>query len=142
MEVVKRLREGLGRPQIVEGDGGIWGQWGRSLPCVHVYEQTEETEQIKPGLYQALLPVRFEYINKLSDRKRLFSEGREKLHAVQQALELDERLKSSVTEQDLVITYDMRANEILELLDSTFCVILVYNFVYADSFLGYESNRH
>lgn len=125
-----------------EGDAGVWGEWGRQLPCIHIYEGDTEHELIKPGLYQVMLPISLVYVNRLADRKKINTEGRDQLQKIQCAIELDERFTDSVTGNDLVIKYSLVETNIVDILDANVAVGLTYEFFYADRFLGYEINRH
>ena len=141
-EIKRRVHEGMGRPKMYEGDGGVWGIWGRILPAIHIYEGATEHKLIKPGLYDIILPVQIEYISRLSDITKVYEEGREKLEQLQAALELDERLRKNGDEEELVIAYSIETTEIADVLSSVLAVAMLYNFRYTDKFLGYEPARH
>lgn len=141
-EALRRVKEGMRRPHTYEGDGGVWGIWGKSLPALHIYEGSTDHNLIKPGLYDIILPVQIEYICKLRDRRNVYREGREKLTELQTAIELDERLRQDGDGEDLVISYSIDITEIGEVINSVLAVSVLYNFRYADNFLGYEPLRH
>ena len=141
-EVIRRVRKGMGRPHTYEGDGGVWGKWGRGIPALHIYEGATEHRLIKPGLYDIILPIQIEFISRLSDITKIYEEGRERLEQMQAALELDERLRENGDEEDLVISYSIETTEIAEILSSVLAVAMLYNFRYTDAFLGYEPTRH
>lgn len=145
-EIKRRLRAGLNSPLIIEGEGGVWGKWSRELPCVHIFEDAAEYDLIKPGLYSVILPVQVEFVTRLTERRAIFSEGREKLNQLQSALELDERFtkgKGTTTESDdLAISFSMVVSDIVEVVPSVLDVAVVYHFSFTERFLGYESKRH
>lgn len=133
----------LNTPALIEGDGGVWGQWKTRLPCIHIYEMEEQLEyssRQKPGLYVKILPIQIDYISRLSKKDLIYSEGREKLADLQIAIELDERFKNEGI--DLTIDYSMSANEIIEVLPSIVHVAVLYNFRYVENHFGYEASRH
>lgn len=141
-ELEYRVREGMGRPHFYEGDGGVWGIWGRNIPALHVYEGATEHKLIKPGLYDIILPIQVEYISRLSDITKVYDEGREKIEQLQAAIETDERFTDRKTGEDLAISYSIETTEIADILSSVLAVAMLYNFRYADKFLGYEPARH
>lgn len=126
---------------IIEGDGGIWGSWGRHLPAVHLYEQASDDEIVKRGLYQITLPIQIEYIVRLNDQSRLYEEGRLKLDQLSTAIELDERFRSQTTDVELALTYFRTTSEIADVLDGVIGIGVIYNFIYSETFKGYECYR-
>ena len=141
-EISRRVRKGMERPYTYEGDGGVWGKWGRNLPALHIYEGATEHRLIKPGLYDIILPVQIEFITRLNDITKIYEEGRERLEQLQSALELDERLQKNGDGEELVISYSIETTEIADILSSVLAVAMLYNFRYTDKFLGYEPARH
>jgi hypothetical protein len=152
-ELIRRIKFSFGQDsRIYAGDGGIWGAWGRELPCFHYYEQADTRKLIGNGLYDIILPIQLEYFVKLTRKAGVFEEGREKLQQVQNAIELDERFavhvnvdsnsKTIRTDDELCVSYEMRTCELAEILDNTLGIGLVYEFRYVDKFLGYEKFRH
>lgn len=141
-EVIRRLKTIVPAPvRFVDGTGGIWGNWGRHLPAVHYFEKPDDRVQIKRGLYQVSLPVQIEYIIRVNDKSRMYEEGRVKLDQITTAIELDERLRSSVTEKDLVIEYSAVSSEIIDIMDDVLGVGIIYEFVFAEPHKGYEVRR-
>ena len=152
-ELLRRIKFVFGQnTRIYAGDGGIWGAWGRELPCFHYYEMSDTRKLIGNGLYDIILPIQLEYFVKLTRKAGVFEEGREKLQQVQAAIELDERFtihtnvdnnsKAIKTNEDICVGYEMRTCEIAEILENTLGVGLIYEFRYVDKFLGYEQFRH
>jgi len=152
-ELLRRIKFVFGQnTRIYAGDGGIWGAWGRELPCFHYYEMPDSRKLIGNGLYDIILPIQLEYFVKLTRKAGVFEEGREKLQQIQAAIELDERFNVFLnvdsntttirTEEELCIGYEMRTCEIAEILENTLGVGLIYEFRYTDKFLGYEQFRH
>ncbi|RLF43931.1 MAG: hypothetical protein DRN17_05410 [Thermoplasmata archaeon] len=141
-EVIRRVNKGMEKAYSFQGDGGVWGNWGRSLPALHFYEGATDHELIKPGLYDIELPMQIQYICRLSDSRKVYTEGREKLKKLQTAMELDERLRKDGDGEELLISYGMSITEITDILDNVLAVGVVYNLRYTDKFLGYESFRH
>jgi len=141
-ELIRRLKSSFVGTRIYAGDGGVWGKWGRALPAIHYYESPADMTLKRPGVYDITLPIQVEYFVRLGKKGDLFPEGREKLGELQAALELDERFKSDDTGQELVYTYSMVANEIVEVLDHVVGVAVIYEFKFTDVFLGYEQYRH
>jgi len=141
-ELLRRLKSGFSGTRIYAGDGGVWGKWGRYLPVIHYYESPADQVLIKPGKYDITLPIQIEYFTRLGNKKDLFPEGREKLNELQAAIELDERFKSDDIGNELVYTYSMVANEIVEVLDHVVGIAVIYEFKFTDVFLGYEQYRH
>lgn len=141
-EIKRRLKTIVPAPiRFVDGTGGIWGNWGRHLPAVHYYEKPDAKRIVKRGMYQVVLPVQIEYIIRLSDKSKLYDEGRIKLDQITTAIETDERLRSSITEKDLVIDYYATSSEIIDIMDDVLGVGIIYEFVFAEVHKGYECNR-
>lgn len=141
-EMIRRLTSAFPDSYLFEGDGGVWGSWGRQLPAVHYYELTESLEQRKKGVYNVTLPIQIEYFKKMTSRNEMFTEGRATLEELQNAVELDERFaKGLVRGQDLAYTYSMVSNEIIEVLDSLVGVGVIYEIEYTTPFLGYGKLR-
>ena len=141
-ELKWRIKAGFGQgTRIYAHDGGVWGAWGRNLPCFHYYELPTEQKLHGKGLYDIILPIQVEYFVKLSRKKDLFEEGREKLVEIQTALELDERFNvhnatGCRTTEELCIHYFAKTTEIAEILENVLGVALIYEFRFVDQFLG------
>lgn len=145
LEVSKPLKS----PTIIEGEGGVWGEWRRELPCIHIFElesTNDYSSRQRPGTYIKTLPIQIDYVSKLTRRDKIYSEGREKLEYLQAAIELDERFtenKSTSNEGlDLTIDFFMMADKITEVITNTLHVAVMYNFRFAYQHLGYEVKRH
>lgn len=143
-ELKRRLTVGFPNTTIYEGAGSVWGEWTRALPCFHVYEMVADLkgkDTTLRGLYQTTLPVQIEYVTKLNNRSLLLTEGRSKLLALQQTIELDRRFQQSFgtqsVGQELVISYHMTANEIVEVVPSVVDVAVMYDFIFIEKFYGY-----
>lgn len=158
-ELKWRLRYKFGQGvRIYASDGGVWGSWGRNLPCFHYYELPTEQKLHGQGLYDITFPIQIEYFARLTRKKDLFEEGREKLTEIQEGIELDERFgrhrevssSSNVAAEhirhllgeDLCVHYFMKTTEITEILENILGVALLYEFRFVDAFLGYEKFRH
>ena len=126
---------------LIEGNGGIWGNWGRNIPVVHVYEQATEDDIVKRGMYQIVLPIMVQYIIRLNDKSKIYTEGRAKLRQLISVIEQDERFFSRWVEKELVIDYYRTTSEIADIMDGVLGVGVVYNFIYAEPFEGYECYR-
>lgn len=142
-EFKRRLR--LQFPNVVqyEGSGSVWGEWSRVLPCLHIYELTEECESSKiaaKNIYKNKLPIQVEFVFKLQNRNQMFSEGRIKRLNLRQAIELDDRFMQNkgLNEEgpDLAISYLMTANEIVEVIPGVVDVAVIYDFIYIERFFG------
>ena len=141
-EVIRRLKTITPAPvRFVDGTGGIWGNWGRSLPAVHYYEKPDERVIVKRGMYQITMPVQIEFIIRVNNKSLMYDEGRLKLEQIISAIEIDERLRSAVTEKDTVIDYYSVSTEIIDIMDDVLGVGIIYEFVYADKHKGYEVRR-
>ena len=141
-ELISRLRELNPAPvALIEGNGGIWGNWGRNIPVVHIYEEPTEEEIVKRGMYQIVLPIRIEYILRLNDKSQIYTEGRAKLKQLSTVIEQDERFFSRWVDKELVIDYYRTTSEIADIMDGVLGVGVIYNFIYAEKFKGYEQNR-
>jgi len=143
-ELKRRLTVGFPATMIYEGAGGVWGDWSRAIPCFHIYELTAElkgSDTQQRGVYKTILPVQVEFISRLQNKALLFTEGRGRLLKVQQAIELDRRFKQSfglvAPGSDLVVSYHMVANEIVEVIPNVIDVALVYEFTFIERFYGY-----
>ena len=147
-ELKRRIKAGFGASaRIYAHDGGVWGSWGRNLPCFHYWELPTEQKLYGRGLYDIILPIQVEYFVKLTRKKDLFEEGREKLTEIQTAIELDERFHVYTadhvkTGEELCISYFVKTTEIAEMLENVLGVALIYEFRFVDQFLGYEEFRH
>lgn len=142
-EIKRRLAVAFPNVQMYEGDGSVWGEWTRALPCIHIYEQTENSEASKisaKNVYKNTLPVQIEFVAKLQSLNLLFTEGRKKRLSLRQAIELDDRFmqnKGLETEgQNLAVSYLMTANEIVHVIPGVYDVAVVYDFVYIEKFFG------
>lgn len=142
-EVRRRLILKFPGITIYEGAGSVWGEWTRALPCIHIYEHTEECKGSKiaaTNVYQNTLPVQIEFVSKLQNTALLFTEGRKKRLSLRQALELDDRFmqnKGLETEgPNLVVSYLMTANEIVHVIPGVVDVAVIYDFVYIEKFFG------
>lgn len=142
-EVRRRLILKFPGITIYEGAGSVWGEWTRALPCIHVYEHTEECKGSKiaaTNVYQNTLPVQIEFVSKLQNPALLFTEGRKKRLSLRQALELDDRFmqnKGLETEgPNLTVSYLMTANEIVHVIPGVVDVAVIYDFVYIEKFFG------
>ncbi len=142
-EVKRRLTVAF--PKIIqyEGDGSVWGEWTRVLPCIHIYEQTEDCKGSKisaKNVYQNTLPVQIEFVAKLQNQAQLFTEGRKQRLNLRQAIELDDRFMQNrglATEgPNLAVSYLMTANEIVHVIPGVFDVAVIYDFVYIEKFFG------
>lgn len=146
IELKRRLKKGLGNISIIEGNGGIWGSWDRTLPCIHFYEMPTSKQLIKPGKYQVEFPIQLEYVNKLNSQLSVYTEGRNKLSKLEKAIELDERFTENFSlptqGQDLVSSFSCVADEIMSPLPGVVDVGVVYVFKYTEAFHGYELKRH
>lgn len=123
-------------PWIFEGDGGIDNV--EQFPSVFLYELEEvvtSSDVYRKGLYQKTLPIQIEYFIKITDRKKIPAEGRKIIKLLSSALELDDRFS------DLTIQYYMTGNTIVEMRDGVVDVVVLYEFVYVDKFMGYGPNR-
>jgi len=146
-EVIRRVlaHNAFANCIVYEGSGGVWGVWGRELPCLHIIEKESSEKIVKRGLYEIDLPIQLEYVYSIApaDRKRANKHGRLYLQYMKQALELDENLLEGINTDSLgdklVIRYNRIATEIAEVVDDTLDVACVYNFVFAEKFLGYTS---
>jgi len=87
------------------------------------------------------MPVQIEYIIRVNDKINMYDEGRLKLEQIITAVEIDERLRSSITEKDMVIDYYSVSTEIIDIMDDVLGVGIIYEFVYADTHKGYECYR-
>jgi len=142
-ELIRRLKIQFSDVYYFQGDGGVWGSWGRQLPAIHYYEMPAGWELVKPGMYQVTLPIQLEYFTKLQSKIGLYVEGREKLEKIQQTVELDERFSKGLTPSgDLAYTYSMVSDEIIEVMDNLLGVGVIYEFKFTERFLGYETYRH
>lgn len=128
---------------IYEGAGSVWGEWTRALPCIHIYEHTEECKSSKiaaTNVYQNTLPVQIEFVFKLQNPNLLFTEGRKKRLSLRQALELDDRFMQNkgleIEGPNLTISYLMTANEIVHVIPGVVDVAVIYDFVYIEKFFG------
>ena len=119
--------------RIYEGSGGIAEV--KDFPSVFLFEDAEDIQYNKPGMYQKELDVQIEYFHKVSDSNRVYSEGREILEAIQKAVEIDDRFSETC------VKYFMSANQVFELRDGVVDVVAVYKFYYVDRFLGYDPIR-
>lgn len=139
VELKKRLAEAKWQnkvPWIYEGDGGIDNV--DQFPSVFLYEleeQVNSSDVYRKGLYQKTLPIQIEYFIKITDRKKVPAEGRKIIKLLTSALELDDRFSG------LTIQYYMSGNTIVEMRDGVVDVVVLYEFVYADKFMGYGPNR-
>lgn len=123
-------------PWIYEGDGGIENV--EQFPSVFLYEMEEQvnsSDVYRKGLYQKTLPIQIEYFIKITDRKKIPAEGRKIIKLLSDSLELDDRFSN------LTIQYYMAGNTIVEMRDGVVDVVVLYEFVYADKFMGYGPNR-
>jgi hypothetical protein len=143
-EMKRRLTVAFPNITIYEGGGSVWGEWTRTLPCFHVYEMTADvkgSDTANRGTYRTVLPVQVEYVTKLNNRTLLFTEGRSKLFSLQQAIELDRRFGQNAGTQtpgqELVVSYHMTANEIVEVIPSVVDVAVLYDFIFIEKFYGY-----
>lgn len=144
-EIKRRLRLAFPNVQIYEGSGGVWGVWNQVLPCIHIFElmtfrQNSPTRQ--RGVYLVTQPIQIEYVTKLNDRINMYSEGRAKKLKLQKALELDERLvqnKGQSNEgQELLVSYTMKFDEIVEVIPNTLDCAVQYEIIYTERFFGYN----
>lgn len=143
-EFKRRLTVGFPATTIYEGAGGVWGDWSRAIPCLHVYELSAElkgSDTQQRGTYKTVLPIQVEFISRLQNKALLFTEGRGRLVKLQQAIELDRRFKQryglDTAGSDLVVSYHMVANEIVEVIPNVIDVAVVYEFTFIERFLGY-----
>jgi len=142
-ELIRRLKLQFSNTYYFQGDGGVWGVWGRQLPAIHYYEMPASWELVKPGMYTVTLPIQIEYFTKLRLKTGLYEEGREKLEELQQAIELDERLSKELTPSgDLAYTYSIVSDEIIEVMDNLLGVGVIYEIKFTERFLGYQKYRH
>lgn len=144
MELKRRLTVAFPNITIYEGSGSVWGEWARALPCFHVYEMVAAlngSDTHNRGLYKTTLPVQVEYVTKLNNRTQLFTEGRTKMLSLQRAIELDRRFGQNAGTQtlgkDLVVSYLMTANEIVEVIPNVVDVAVMYDFTFVEKFYGY-----
>jgi hypothetical protein len=142
-ELKRRLNLAFPGVMLYEGAGSVWGEWTRALPCIHIYEQTEECKSSKiaaKNVYQNILPVQIEFVSKLQNQHLLFTEGRKKRISLRQAIELDDRFmqnKGLETEgPNLAISYLMTANEIVHVIPGVVDVAVIYDFIYIEKFFG------
>jgi hypothetical protein len=94
------------------------------------------------GVYTVVQPIQIEYVAKLQDRDKIYSEGRAKKLILQKALELDEYLVQnkgmSVEGSGLAINYYMKFDEIVEVIPNTVDCAVQYEFAYTEKFYGYN----
>lgn len=142
-ELKRRLTVAFPNVPIYEGDGSVWGEWTRALPCIHIYEQTETTEASKifaTNIYKNTLPIQIEFVAKLQSLNLLFTEGRKKRLNLRQAIELDDRFMQNKGLEnegpDLAISYVMTANETVHVIPGVYDVAVVYDFLYIERFFG------
>lgn len=142
-ELKRRLNLGFPGIMIYEGDGSVWGEWTRSVPCIHIYEQTEECKSTKTSaknVYLNTLPIQVEFVQKLQNLKLLFTEGRKVRINLRQAIELDQRFVQNkgleVQGPELAVSYLMTANEIVHVIPGVVDVAVIYDFVYIEKFFG------
>lgn len=143
IELKRRLNLAYPGITIYEGDGSVWGEWTRELPCIHIYEQTEECKSSKIGaknVYSNTLPIQIEFIQKLQNLKLLFTEGRKARINLRQAIELDDRFVQNkgleIEGSALAISYLMTATEIAHVVPGVVDVAVMYDFIYIEKFFG------
>jgi len=146
IELKRRLSLGFPNIPLIEGTGNIWGLWDKKLPVIHLFELPSSRNLIKPGLYEIDLQVQIEFVNKLNKQDACNTEGRAKIAAMQQTIELDERFtkeKNLKTQGlDLAVRYFCGADEIATPLPNILDSAVLYIFKFTDTFYGYESSKH
>lgn len=143
-ELKRRLAVAFPNTQIYEGSGGVWGVWTQCLPCLHIFELMtvrESSPTRNKGVYLVTQPIQIEYVSKLTDRINMYTEGRAKKLRVQKALELDERLMQNkgldgLEGQDLVHSYLMKFDEVVEVIPNTLDCAVQYEIKYTERFFG------
>lgn len=142
-ELKRRLHLSFPTTMLYEGSGSVWGEWARSLPCIHIFEQVAESsasDTSNRGVYRTRLPIQLEFVSKLQNRNALFTEGRSKLIDLRKAVELDRRFvqnKGLDTQgSELAVYYLMTANELVEAIPGVIDVAVIYDFVYIEKFFG------
>lgn len=145
IELKRRLMLTFANTTFFEGNGGVWGKWTRELPCIHIAEKAAVvvgSVTRNPGIYNCTLPIQIEYVSKLQNVTQLYTEGRKKLEQVKKALELDVRFVQNAglasPGLELVVSYLMTANEIVEVLPNVLDVALLYEFHFVEPFYGYN----
>lgn len=141
-ELIRRLEVEFPSTHVIEGSGGIWGEWRGILPVFHIYENETDYVLHGNGLYRVTFPIQIEFVIRLNDRRKLYSEGRTWLKKLQSAIELDERFTEAESNEDLCVGFSLDADEIVEVIDQVMDVAVLYSLEYVDSFLGYEPHRH
>jgi hypothetical protein len=141
-EIKRRLRLAFPNTKLYEGSGGVWGVWNQVLPCIHIFELMTTRQISIRGVYTVVQPIQIEYVAKLQDRDKIYSEGRAKKLILQKALELDEYLVQnkgmSVEGSGLAINYYMKFDEIVEVIPNTVDCAVQYEFAYTEKFYGYN----
>lgn len=132
-ELKSRLKSIDGVVRIVEGGGSI--EELQDFPTVFIFEEQEVSECTKIGMYEKTLPVQIEFFIKLSDTSLVYPEGRKVLREITTALEIDDRFS------ELCVKYAMSANQIFEMRPGVVDVVVVYDFVYVEKFLGHDVRR-
>ncbi len=141
-ELKRRIRlEFDPRIHIYEGDGGVWGEWNKRLPCFHLYfHETDDaySDRQRFCLYTVEQKVQIEYISRVDNVRRLYSEGLEKRNKLVAALQLDTRFQSGFGTEtpgdELTILYHRMMSEVVQVVPRVIDVALVYNFVYTENF--------
>lgn len=142
-ELKRRLLVSFPSVMIYEGGGSVWGVWSRELPCFHIFEQVTEvrsSDTSTRGLLHTKLPIQIEYVTKLTNRNLLFTEGRTKLKSLREAIELDMRFReghgTNTPGSELVVSYMMAANEIVEVIPNVVDTAIVYEFTFIEKSYG------
>lgn len=135
VELKKRIENSSGGYPltVVEGSGGLEDL--KNFPTVFLFEDREDTAYQKPGMYYKTLPIQIEFFQRLANVNDTYSEGKKILEAICTAIETDDRFN------EICVQYSMIANQIIELRDGVVDVIVVYEFVYVDKFLGHDASR-
>lgn len=142
-ELKRRLLTSFPSVMIYEGGGSVWGVWSRELPCFHIFEQVAEiksSDTSTRGILHTKLPIQIEFVTKLTNRNLLFTEGRTKLKSIREAVELDQRFRegfgTNTLGSELVVSYMMAANEIVEVIPSVVDTAVVYEFAFFEKSYG------
>ena len=140
-ELKRRLRRIYTTVPIYEGDGGVWGTWNNTIPCFHIY--FHETDDIYSDVrrykqYTVDQKVQVEYISRVDNVRRLYSESLVKRNALVATIELDSRFTENCGEvnpgDDLVLHYQRLQSETVEVVPGVIDIALVYNFSYTEIF--------
>lgn len=126
---------------------GTSGAGVTEFPSLYLWEDDEQVQGVRSGLYEKRLPIQVEAYAKVSDPETAYEVGGVILADLTAALELDERLEQGGSglnppgTNDLVSEYGMTRNQIVQLRDGAVVVILNYQLTYHEPKAGYEAGR-